>query len=61
MIQIEVNQLMQEQLGDLLEPVALCDSTGKILGRVLSKKDYEELFADSLKLPSENESLPKND
>jgi hypothetical protein len=59
MTQITVDESLQQRLGGLSEPIELCGSDGRILGRFLPEDEYRAILYGSVEIPYTDEEIAR--
>jgi hypothetical protein len=59
MTPIQVDPALQQRLGEVSEPVALCGSNGQVLGHYVPEADYKKMLYASFKTPYSSEEIAR--
>jgi hypothetical protein len=59
MTQITLDESLQQRLGGLNEPIELCGSDGRILGRFLPEEEYRAILYGSVEIPYTDEEIAR--
>jgi len=59
MTQIQIDSGLQQKLGGMAEPVALCDADGKVVGHYLPESEYKRMLYASFGLPLSDEEIER--
>lgn len=59
MTQIQVDDLLEQKLGGMLEPIELCDSSGQVVGRYVPDAVYRKKLYDSFVIPYSDEEIAR--
>jgi hypothetical protein len=59
MTQIQLDQSMQDKLGDMNAQVAFCDAKGQVVGRYIPEAEYTKMLYASFKNELSDEELER--
>jgi hypothetical protein len=59
MTQIQIDPVLQQQLNGTNEHVALCDSTGRVLGHFLPEPEYLRMLYATIECPLSEEEIAR--
>jgi hypothetical protein len=59
MTQIQIDPALQHQLSGMVEPIAFCDPSGKVLGHYIPEAEYKRMLYASFKVPYSDEEIAR--
>ena len=59
MTHVQFDPALQQKLGGVSEPLALCDRSGNVLGRYIPEAEYKKMLYASFKIPHSDEEIAR--